>query len=143
MTHPHMITDATAALAFAFGGKARFTLVSKVTGTRYTFRIAKAKDGEMFFASLLVGQSNETDYEYLGFLKNDLGELVAGRKGNPNHAAFKALAWALRRLVQDDMPEQLEFWHEGRCARCARPLTDPASIERGLGPECATKETIA
>ena len=30
MTHPLQITDATAALAFAFGGKARFTLVSKV-----------------------------------------------------------------------------------------------------------------
>ena len=29
--------------------------------------------------------------------------------------------------------------HEGRCMRCGAPLTVPASVERGLGPECAGK----
>lgn len=139
MTHPHLIADADAANQFIFGGRARFTLVSKKTGKRYTYRVAKAKDSEdMFFANLLVGQNNEQDYEYIGFVKtnNTHSELIAGRKGNPNHAAFKGLSWALRRLAQNDMPEQLEFWHEGRCARCGRALTDPASIEAGFGPEC-------
>jgi hypothetical protein len=90
----------------------------------------------MYFASLLVGQNNEQDYEYLGFIKNDLGALIAGRKGNPEHPAYRALDWALRQFAADKMPEQLEFWHEGRCARCAKVLTDPASIEAGFGPEC-------
>lgn len=139
MTHPLQITDATDALAFAFGGKARFTLVSKATAKRYTFRIAKAKDGDMFFAQLLTGPNNTEDYTYLGFIKNAAGSLIAGRKGNPSHPAYKALDWALRHLAQDDMPEQLEFWHEGRCACCAKVLTDPVSIERGIGPECAKK----
>ena len=136
MTSPNLITDAVAAHTFAMGGRARFTLVSKQTGKRYTFRVAKAKDAEMFFASLLVGQNNEADYEYLGFIKDDLGALVAGRKGNAEHPAFKALDWTLRKLAADDMPEQLEFWHEGRCGRCGRALTDPASIDAGFGPEC-------
>ena len=136
MTHPHLIADAVAAHQFAFAGRARFTLVSKASGKRYTYRVAEAKDGGMYFASLLVGQNNEDDYEYLGFIKNDLGALIAGRKGNPNHPAFKALDWTLRKLAADDMPEQLEFWHEGRYARCGRALTDPASIEAGFGPEC-------
>ena len=140
MTHPHLITDASAAIDFAFGGKSRFTLVSQASGKRYTFRIAKAKDSDdMFFVSLLTGPSNETDYAYLGFVKLPRRALIAGRKGNPNHPAFIALDWALANLAAGDMPKQLEFWHEGRCARCARPLTDPVSIERGLGPECATK----
>jgi hypothetical protein len=65
--------------------------------------------------------------------------LIAGRKGQPAHPAFVALNWALVNLAADIMPAQLEFWHEGRCARCARPLTDPASIEAGFGPECITK----
>lgn len=26
-----------------------------------------------------------------------------------------------------------------RCARCGRPLTDPESIARGMGPVCAEK----
>lgn len=137
MTHTHLIVDAADALTFAFGGRARFTLVSQKTGKRYTFRISKAKDNDdMFFVNLLVGQNNETDYEYLGFVKQPRRALIAGRKGNPNHPAFIALDWALANMDAGSIPEQLEFWHEGRCARCGRALTDPASIEAGFGPEC-------
>lgn len=137
MEHPHLIADAADALAFAFGGRSRFTLVSKASGKRYTYRVAKAKDSEdMFFASLLVGQNNEADYEYLGFIKAPQGGLIAGKKGNPAHPAYRALDWAFKHLSQGNMHEQLEFWHEGRCARCGRALTDPASIEAGFGPEC-------
>jgi hypothetical protein len=137
MTHPHLIADAAAALEFALGGSARFTLVSKKTGERKTFRISKAKDGDIFFASLLTGPSNTEDYTYLGFIQPaGTQPLIAGKKGNPAHPAYKALYWALGKLGEGEMPEQLEFWHEGRCARCARVLTDPASIEAGFGPEC-------
>ena len=143
MTHPHMITDADAALEFAFGGNARFTLVSRKTGDRKTFRVRKAQDNDgMYFAQLLTGPDNIADYTYLGFIKRTGGStsLVAGRKGNAAHPAYKALDWALGHLKTGHVPEQLEFWHEGRCSRCARVLTDPASIERGVGPECAKKE---
>jgi hypothetical protein len=141
MTHPHMITDAAAALEFAFGGNARFTLVSRKTGDRKTFRVRKAHDrDDLYFAQLLTGPDNIADYTYLGFIKAPRKALIAGKKGNPNHPAFIALDWALANIDAGKMPEQLEFWHEGRCSRCARVLTDPASIERGVGPECAKKE---
>jgi len=145
MTHPHNITDAAEAHAFIYGGKARFTLVSKKTGKRFTYRVAAAKDSDtMFFVSLLVGQSNESDYEYIGFLKTTgvTSDLIAGRKGNASHPAFKGLGWLLANIENSnplEMPADVEFWHEGRCAKCARPLTDPTSIARGLGPECASK----
>jgi uncharacterized protein DUF6011 len=31
---------------------------------------------------------------------------------------------------------KVEVWHEGRCGRCARVLSVPASIMIGLGPDC-------
>lgn len=140
MTHPHLITDADAALDFMFGGNARFTLVSKKTGGRKTYRVKKSDgDNPVYFVSLLTGPDNTSDFTYLGFAKYGQSGLIAGGKGNPTHPAFIALNWALNKLGGGEMPEQLEFWHEGRCARCARVLTDPASIERGLGPECAGK----
>lgn len=134
------IDSAAGALEFMFGGKARFTMVSKASGKRYTYRMAKAKDKDMFFASLLVGQSNETDYEYIGFVGEGKHRLLAGKKGSAHHPAFVGLDWALAQFNNGQMPQALEFWHEGRCARCARPLTDPASIARGFGPECAGKQ---
>lgn len=137
MTSPNLITDAAAAREFAFGGSARFTLVSKKTGDRKTYRIQKAKDNDsMFFAQLLTGPNNTKDYTYLGFIKQPKMGLIAGRKGSPSHPAFVALDWALRHIETGHIPEALEFWHEGRCARCAKVLTDPASIEAGFGPEC-------
>jgi|SRR6056297_1636307 len=142
MTHPHLITDAAVALEFALGGNARFTLVSQKSGTRYTYRLRRPDPIKPIFVQLLTGPNNTEDYTYLGFMpggQEQTGWVNAGRKGNPAHPAFKAIHWALAKIAKGDMPEGLEFWHEGRCARCARVLTDPASIERGLGPECAGK----
>ena len=69
----------------------------------------------------------------------DASRLIAGRKGSREHPAFTALDWTVKHLASGSMPAQLELWHEGQCARCARPLTDPVSIERGFGPECVKR----
>ena len=140
MTHPNLITDADTALDFIFGGAARFTLVSKQTGTRYTYQFKKSKgDNPVYFAGLLTDGDNTGDYTYIGFGKYGQSGLIAGKKGNPSHPAFVALNWTLHQLGAGNMPESLEFWHEGRCCKCARVLTDPASIASGIGPECAKK----
>jgi len=94
----------------------------------------------MWFASLLTGQSNEDDYTYIGFVKADQATLIAGRKGNAEHPAFKAIAWFLHQLaLTGEIPIDAEFWHEGRCCRCGRTLTVPTSIASGIGPECASR----
>ena len=135
------ITDAAKALKFIYGGKAIFTLVSKVTGKRYTYRTRLGGDGgPLIFADLLTGPDNSSDYMYLGhFWARGSKGLMAGGKGNPSHPAFAALDWTLLMLHGNHMPSTLEFWHEGRCARCGRRLTTPESIESGFGPECVKK----
>jgi hypothetical protein len=46
-----------------------------------------------------------------------------------------------RQLGLDDIADrfQEQLRTTGRCKRCGRPLTDPASIERGVGPDCAAR----
>jgi len=135
------ITDPQKATDFIHGGKAIFTLVSKKTGKRYTYRTrVKETGGNFLFVDLLTGPDNSSDYIYLGhFWKFDGQGLMSGKKGNPHHPAFAALDWTLLMLRGNHMPSTLEFWHEGRCARCGRRLTTPESIESGFGPECAKK----
>jgi len=49
-----------------------------------------------------------------------------------------AFPWLWDRLTNGGgLPGAIEVWHEGSCCRCARRLTVPASIEMGLGPDCA------
>ena len=142
--HPNRITDPADALTFLMGGRATFTLVSEKTRTRYTYRVSRKKEygdvwADLWFVGVLAGPDNGADYTYIGFLKEGTG-LIAGAKGKPAFPSFKALDWVLGHLLGGTMPEQLEFWHEGRCCMCNRTLTDPVSIENGIGPECAKKE---
>lgn len=138
---PTRFTDAEIARAFMLAGNATVTLRSVATGTRYTYKLQAPKDdGPARFAKLLVGSNNETDYEYVGMVGAD-GVLRATRATGPRAAStpFKALEWSLRKLAAGELPDSLEVWHEGRCGRCGRKLTVPASIESGFGPECAQR----
>jgi len=54
----------------------------------------------------------------------------------------RGFVWFWANLDRGTFPTNFEFWHEGRCAACARRLTVPESIARGLGPECAGRRGI-
>lgn len=137
---PGALESANDALRFMFGGNAVFTLRSEKTSTRFTYKIRQKDETSPFFVSVLSGPSNETDYQYLGFIpRADRGTLIAGSKGLPGAKSFKALSWALSQLSGARIPEKLSIFHEGRCCACGRKLTTPESILSGIGPECAKK----
>ena len=146
MSNTAKFSSAADAKAFMLAGKATVTLVSKKTGTRFTFKVSMADDGQAHFVALLNGPDNEADYKYLGRIARDI--FWAGRKVprggdiTPDAPSSRAFAWAWKAIVQDTLPEQLEVWHEGRCGRCNRKLTVPSSIASGMGPECAGKSTF-
>jgi hypothetical protein len=49
----------------------------------------------------------------------------------------KMFSWTWARAHKGLLPETIEVWHEGACCYCAKRLTVPASIELGMGPDCA------
>src|SRR6478736_8286540 len=74
----NILKTAAQARAFALAGNATLTLVSKTTGTRYTFKIrAPIKDGTTAldlghptrFVKVLTGADNENSYSYLGYIR--------------------------------------------------------------------------
>lgn len=138
--HSHQLTDQSAILQFMFAGKARFTLVSPKTQTRFTYRINKAEDGGTYFVSLLTQPDNENGFTYMGLIRPDLSFRTT-RKATigPSSLGFRAFTWFCAKLMSG--PPPCEFWHEGRCGRCGRTLTVPESVESGFGPECITKLT--
>ena len=141
----NMFTTPAAARAFVLGGNATVTLVSLKTGARFTYKIKAGinPDDEIFFVSLLNGPDNEADFKYLGRIAR--GTFWAGRKTprpgdiGKDAPSTKAFSWVWDFLVRDRMPG-VEIWHEGRCGRCNRKLTVPASIKSGFGPECVKME---
>lgn len=132
----------TAVSAFVFGGKAIFTIVSRATGTRFTYRVTKGKERGAspapYFVSLLTGPDNTSDYSYIGCVFPSHPHVLVLTKASaagPDAPSVKAFRWLLK-CIEADRFSSIEFWHEGRCGRCGRRLTDPESIASGFGPEC-------
>ncbi len=142
---PGRLATVEAALSFIMAGNATVTLRSQKTGTRFTYKIRKADPNPAYpgsvtyFVSLLAGPDNESDFTYLGILRDNQFRTTAKSRLSLDAPSVKAFRWTYERLVRREFPDQLEMWHEGRCGRCNRKLTVPSSIELGIGPECAGK----
>ena len=125
-----------AAKAFVLAGNAKFTLVSEATGARFTYRTRKADGSPMWFVNVLTAPSL---YTYMGVI-GETTPLRHTQKSKINAKAASAVAfkwfWG-HMILRAELPPKLQFWHEGKCGRCNRSLTDPVSIARGLGPTCA------
>lgn len=141
-----MIATITDIIAFLFAGRAKFTLVSSATGARFTYNVRKAdtnKEDSPWFVSVLSGPNNQEDYSYMGCIFPDKpGRVIHTRKSRvgPEAPSAKVFAWYLAKISTGcEHSSKVEFWHSGSCGRCGRELTDPESIETGLGPVCAGK----
>lgn len=140
----HKIDTAKDALRFIQAGRATFSLRSIRTGVHFTYKVKQAKDNaNLFFVSLLRGADNESDYSYIGFIR-DGRWFHGGRKSRASKEASSVIAfgWAWNRLNQGETPE-LEVYHACKCGACGRKLTTPESIATGLGPECSERLGVA
>lgn len=145
------LNNRAAIVKFMEAGNAIFTVVSKASGSRFTFKFSRPKHdansnrARPIWVAVLTGQNNDADYTFAGSIWiNPTGyQFNVGKNSTIKATApsMVALTWILKHLNagSDGLTKQAEFWHEGRCGRCGRTLTVPASIESGFGPECITK----
>lgn len=130
--------DPATTVRFMIAGDAYVTLQSARTGVHYTYRVQVAPEGgtgpASHFVSVLTGPDS---YTYLGCLYGSKTYRHGKRSPIGTDApSAKAFAWTWVRLVAGFMPRDLAVYHEGRCGRCSRRLTDPISISLGMGPTC-------
>lgn len=143
-------------LSFVLGGKALFTLRNDETGKRYTYRVVDvaltesgkdkgSKEGEVFFVSYLYGPDNSHQFKYVGNIILEDSKFVYrhGKRAKDveESCPVKGIKWLLGKLQNGGLPAGVSFWHEGKCARCGRTMTDPESIETGFGPTCRAFKT--
>jgi hypothetical protein len=133
---------------FILAGNAIFTLIGQAS--RYTFKVSRkdpepgsqyADRGPVYFVALLTGPDNTADYSYVGMLDASRGTIRLTRKSayKPDSLPVRAFDWTIGRLWLGRPIEPARVLHAGRCGRCGRVLTVPASIESGFGPECIGK----
>jgi hypothetical protein len=129
---------------FILAGNAYFTLASKKTGKRFTYRVRRAfVCQDIWYVGVLSGPHNNRSYTSLGFI-NYAGAFEATNKTISKDApSLSAFNWFWHNLsTQGKIPSTVDFFHAERCCRCGRLLTVPESVMQGIGPECATKARI-
>ena len=143
---------------FILAGNAIFTIQSKKTGKRFTYKVNKLDDlkKDLWFVGVLTGSDNNADYTYLGVIETEIydnnyddgscfklhGKFRRTAKStiSSDSDSYKAFAWTFGKLIIGaDIEKQADIFHEGRCGRCGRRLTVPESVKSGFGPECVTK----
>src|SRR5262245_36255176 len=134
------------------GGRLSATVKSLKTGDHITVNIkcmtppqsgrgwkkASWSDGVCAFIS--VTNVFRRDYnDKVGHINLRQGKFVEAKGADPTHvwAAKQVLAYAFGMETNVNC----EIHEEERCGCCGRALTDPESIERGIGPECYGKQT--
>jgi hypothetical protein len=131
---------------FLLAGRALFT-VSNPKGDHYTFKVRRVESewpvgsGRMsvtYFVNVKTSGSDRP-YQYIGILKTDTGDIKCTAKSAflPGTKEYDVAKWACQSVIGAKMiPDGYHIEHAGHCGKCGRTLTDPESIQRGIGPEC-------
>jgi Family of unknown function (DUF6011) len=90
----------------------------------------------------LNGSDNDSDYRYVGFLREDNGvNFWKSFRAEADATRLARFSKAVFTIAADPAKAGLAYALESSCCyRCGRTLTVPTSIHNGLGPECAKKD---
>jgi hypothetical protein len=142
------------------GGRVRVTVTSKSTGRHLTVRLAckrKGEDGRWVSRARIEGRVGLADADAVfadggdqvfggwvatyyperdqWYVPTD-GEAPVGYEWS----ARQVIAWV---LGTGDLESQADIAVASECSYCGKGLTDPQSIERGIGPECYGRHTTS
>jgi hypothetical protein len=106
-----------------------------------TIMIETVTDGPLkgkTIASFLSGSDNETDFTGFAFVDGtrvNIWKRFVNLHGSRKESAVRVITLG----TADDVLDAREAYavKSSRCSRCHRTLTVPASLHRGVGPDCA------
>jgi hypothetical protein len=123
---------------FVFAGNAIFTVMNTDTKNRFTLKVKKHKENDIFFVSVMTGSDNYTSYTFIGtYFPNKGYKKSYKSKIGSDAMSAKMVQWFFNSFINNQKKyETIKVYHEDKCGRCGRKLTTPESVKSGFGPEC-------
>jgi Family of unknown function (DUF6011) len=128
--------DPATAHRYIIAGHSKVTLQSRRTTLHYTYEVVAPDDTtKTRFVRLLA---NGDQFLYLGMIRGNRFALTKKSLFDWSAPSVRGFNYAWGNLIADPprIPPDLRIMHSGSCGRCGRELTNPESIERGIGPDC-------
>lgn len=130
-----------------FAGRSRITLVNTKKGTHIRLKIKEVRKknaqgkmegtGRFYFYTSILGDG-DTGWQFAAtFFKDSLGYRLGS--DHAKDSQIHKVTHFVHNVLKDSSiltTKEVELHHEGRCCRCAMPLTHPESIQIGVGPDC-------
>ena len=136
----HVLKGAVAIKKYCMSGNAIVTLTSP-SGVHYTYFIrAPWLDDKSEFTEdvrFVYVLGSEGKWLYIGGLYKN-GTIFRKTKNSSvreSSESFKGMKYLVK-MMNHEFETPMIVQHEGACGRCGRRLTDPVSIETGIGPKC-------
>ena len=123
---------------------ATYTVV-RPDGSYRTLKFHTKSEGSLAgktIVSYLSGPDNETNFTSCAFYNQETGQCSIWRRfriPGTQELANDILAAVRVVLENPGFAGETYALRSGRCCRCGRKLTVPASIHRGMGPDCAER----
>lgn len=119
------------ALEFLLGGNSWFSVKNITTGNHMSYKVVLSNKSQkpIYFV--------KAKNEFIGTLF-DKNKFVYSKKSDLSidSPEVKGFAFVFYHLIKKTLPKNVEIWHNGKCGRCGKPLTDPESVARGIGKHC-------
>lgn len=127
--------DSESVREYIFAGKACFTLVNTIRGTRITYILKRSKRmPECIFVYVKINNEEK----FMGCVWEET-RFTLSKKSQVSDRSTEVLTmvWFMQHINHLTEYPNLDIYHDGCCGRCGKQLTVPESIATGLGPECA------
>jgi len=120
-----------------------FTLLNKITNEFFIYKSVLVKGTTANGEVLIVARCQGTQRKFTLVCTIETKSLISVPEAY-SELIFKKQLDLFNKLwyglVYNSVPSNIELWHPCMCRRCNRRLTDPHSIERGIGPGCEKLE---
>jgi hypothetical protein len=144
-----IFTEAKRFRKFCLHGRAEVAAISAITGKEIHFVISRERYRDVYHVNTTIQLRGSTFQKPLGQLcdKNGIifkhapGMRADIREQLENSIEVKAFKYIWKHIIAGNLPPKTTLKHRGKCGRCHRRLTDPASMQRGVGPECVKHKT--
>jgi len=128
-----------------FAGNSTLTFQNTASGTHMTVKVKQARDRQdrkkklpIFFVNVSLLGDQTTGFIFGGTFFTDTMTLKLSKHAPSNSQLGRVMAWLFHSVQNPTVlrEKRVSLLHEGRCCRCALPLTHPESINSGFGPDC-------
>ena len=123
---------------FIHGGKGVCTLEAPF-GVHHTYLFLKPSDRDAFPDDVVfVYAVHESKRFYIGMIEQDKFRLTRNSRFLPDNEITKGAAYIARMATDKNLADKtpMVLYHDGRCARCGRKLTDEDALHVGFGKKC-------